>query len=196
MIDLWKEEKKNPWDHRRSDKNSSFSQNFVSWMLKLGNSSNKSRQVFSCWSFSKFPWISRKTTSSPSSSEIKTCSTFRPNFSEFPLNSFPSSKDSPGAWKSLQIEKTTKKPLNYERWKLTQIVGFFGKNKNVICIMYKQFNLICPPLRIQHPLYISGLVLGFWSSNVVGIICPLGRIGLTSQSKSAGARQYNFLVKR
>ena len=113
---LERERKKNPWNHRRSDKNSSFSQNFVSWMLKLGNSSNKSRQVFSRWSFSKFlPWISRKTTSSPSSSEIKTCSTFRPNFSEFPLNSFPSSKDSPGAWKSLQIEK--KKSLNYERWK-------------------------------------------------------------------------------
>ena len=105
--------KKNPWDHRRSDKNSSFSQNFVSWMLKLGNSSNKSRQVFSCWSFSKLPWISRKTTSSPSSSEIKTCSTFRPNISEFPLNSFPSSKDSPGAWKSLQIETKIRKMKTY-----------------------------------------------------------------------------------
>ena len=122
---LERERKKNPWNHRRSDKNSSFSQNFVSWMLKLGNSSNKSRQVFSRWSFSKFlPWISRKTTSSPSSSEIKTCSTFRPNFSsEFPLNSFPSSKDSPGAWKSLQIEK--KKSLNYKRWKQIFITFLF-----------------------------------------------------------------------
>ena len=121
---LWlifgKREKKNPRNHQRSDKNSSFSQNFVSWMLKLGNSSNKSRQVFSRWSFSKFlPWISRKTTSSPSSSEIKTCSTFRPNFSEFPLNSFPSSKDSPGAWKSLQIEK--KKVVKLRKMKTNQI---------------------------------------------------------------------------
>ena len=126
MIDLWKERKKIPRDHRRSDKKSSFSQNFVSWMLKLGNSSNKSRQVFSCWSFSKLPWISRKTTSSPSSSEIKTCSTFRPNISEFPLNSFPSSKDSPGAWKSLQIEKKNTKDKNLHILSDSLI-------KNVIC---------------------------------------------------------------